>query len=100
MINDKQLKKLNEAYAEMALPVQSNEAAVGSNSLDGLRNLLSIEDNDTDVDVNFGWKRIAAVIEDNGRWFPYALGKPISTGNYATKEAALVAIITYFKNDD
>lgn len=108
MLNDRHLKKLNEAWAAMNAPVApapTNEAVPTAPSqmpalLEEFKNLITMKDDEIEVEIDLGWHGLAALYEDNGKWFPLVMQKQISTFGYPTKEEAMKKLIAYFKDAD
>lgn len=65
-----------------------------------IKNLVSVSDNGTDVEIKLGWKVIAALREEDGGWFVDVMGNIVNTSPEPTKEAALNKLIAYFSNDE
>jgi len=101
MLEDKRLKKLNEAWAQMNVP--TNEAVPTSQMpalLEELKNLITMKNGELEVEIDLGWHSLSVLYEDNGKWFPTIKQKPISITGYPTKEDAMKALIAYFRDND
>ena len=111
MHRDKQLKKLVEAWSaidaneslvsrtpiEGAIAVESETQPL---SIDRLKDLITIEDGDTDVTIRIGWKAFASLEEEDGKWYPSIGGKEMGTlMGFESKQQALDQIIDYFAKE-
>lgn len=65
-----------------------------------IASLLTIIESDTEVAIKLGWTTLGMLLEDDGMWY-IADGhyKPLGMTPFKTKEAALVALLDYWKND-
>lgn len=110
MQRDKQLIKLLEAWnaidtkeslvsrapIEGAIAVEAKIPLANPLNIDKLKNSLIIEDGDTDITIRLGWKTLATIEEEDGKWFPTIDGKEILSLGYDTKQQAIDKIIEYF----
>jgi hypothetical protein len=65
-------------------------------NIDSLKNLMKVEESETDVYIYLGYIRIASITEDDGRWYASVQGRELLTLNgYATKEQALASIVRH-----
>ena len=70
-------------------------------NIDLLKAILTIDDSDVEVTVRMGWKTIAMLEEQNGRWFLTVDGKDCGRMlGYSSKEKALEGLIAYLTIDD
>jgi len=69
-------------------------------TLDKLKDLLTIEESDTDVIIKLGWVTIACLEEEDGRWFPRMPGnKTISVWGFVSKELAFEYLLHYINKE-
>jgi hypothetical protein len=63
--------------------------------------LLTVTDSNTEVSIKLGWISLGFLLEEDGFWF-LADGhyNPLGMRSFNTKEAALAALLEYWKNDD
>jgi hypothetical protein len=72
-----------------------------NDNLNDLKQLITITESDTDMSVKLGWMTIANISEDDGLWYldsSRESGGPWSTGGYGTKEAALAAVVKFYRD--
>lgn len=102
---DKRKKQLQEAWQSMEslvspTPVEGPAMVEKAGlNIDELKSLLTVEDGDTDVHIKLGWKTIATISEDGGKWFPSIDGSEVSTFGLDTKEDAIKRVIGFFKEN-
>lgn len=111
MHRDKQLKKLVEAWGaidakESLVSRTPSEGAIAVESqiptlnIEGLKNLIAIDDGDTDVTIRVGWRTLASLQEEDGKWYPSIGGKEIGTlMGFNSKQQAFDHIIDYFAKE-
>lgn len=110
MHRDKQLKKLVEAWdaidAKESLVARTpNEGAIAEESqiptlnIEGLKNLIAIDDGDTDVTIRVGWKIFATIEEEEGKWYPIVDRREIFTLGFDSKQQAIDSLIDYFAKE-
>lgn len=65
-------------------------------NIDSLKNLMKVEESDTDVYIYIGFKRICAIHEDDGRWYPEIDGREIlCVGGFDSKQSAIDGTVRY-----
>ena len=70
-------------------------------NLQDLSSLLTIKDGGCFVDIHLGWKSLATISEEDGKWFidSFLDATHMCRGReYETKEAAFNAFVSYFKD--
>jgi hypothetical protein len=69
---------------------------VGMIDISKLKDLIKVEESDTDVFIYIGYIRICSISEDEGRWYPSNNKTELFTINgYASKQDALDAVIRH-----
>lgn len=65
-----------------------------------IASLLTVTDSGTEVVVKLGWTTLGMLLEEDGLWY-IADGhyKSLGMTPHRTKEAALAALLEYWKND-
>lgn len=100
MIEDKRLKKLNEAYANMeAAAAPTNNVNQLQALSDQLKGLVTVTDGELEVEIKLGWKTIATLYEEDGAWY-VVMGQQQGVRGHPSKEEALKAVIAYFRDSD
>lgn len=61
-----------------------------------LKDLIKVEESDTDVFIYIGYIRICSILEDEGRWYPTIQNRELMTiDGYSSKQDALDAVIRH-----
>lgn len=61
-----------------------------------LKDLIKVEESDTDVFIYIGYIRICSISEDEGRWYPTIQNRELMTiDGYSSKQDALDAVIRH-----